>query len=56
MSFLGSVVRIRVRLGKSRSRSTPSTTPAPPPPERGAPATVSFAREDLLVLEGAEAA
>ncbi len=29
--------------------------PNAPPPRRGEPATVSFAREDLLVLDGAEA-
>jgi putative spermidine/putrescine transport system ATP-binding protein len=29
--------------------------PSVAPPERGAPVTVSFAREDLLVLDAAEA-
>ncbi|MFZ1426273.1 MAG: ABC transporter ATP-binding protein [Geminicoccaceae bacterium] len=56
VSFLGSVVRIRVRLGELALSLDTFNNPGMPPPERGAPATVTFAAEDLLVLEGAEAA
>ncbi len=56
VSFLGSVVRIRVRLGELALSLDTFNNPGMPPPERGAPAAVTFAAEDLLVLEGAEAA
>lgn len=56
VSFLGSVVRIRVRLGELALSLDTFNNPGMPPPERGAPAMVTFAAEDLLVLEGAEAA
>src|SRR5687768_13025359 len=55
VSFLGSVVRIRVRFGESAISLDTFNNPNLPPPARGEPVTVSFAREDLLVLEGAEA-
>ena len=52
--FLGSVVRIRVRFKENAVSLDTFNNPNAPPPERGQPVTVSFAREDLLVLEGAE--
>jgi putative spermidine/putrescine transport system ATP-binding protein len=54
VSFLGSVVRIRVRFKDSAVSLDTFNNPGAPPPERGQPVTVNFAREDLLVLEGAE--
>jgi putative spermidine/putrescine transport system ATP-binding protein len=54
VSFLGSVVRIRVRFGDSAVSLDTFNNPNAPPPERGQAVTVNFAREDLLVLEGAE--
>ena len=54
VSFLGSVVRIRVRFKESAISLDTFNNPSVAPPQRGQPATVSFAREDLLVLEGAE--
>jgi putative spermidine/putrescine transport system ATP-binding protein len=56
VSFLGSVVRVRVRFTESAVSLDTFNNPNAPPPERGQPVAVSFAREDLLVLEGAEAA
>ena len=55
VSFLGSVVRIRVRFKENAVSLDTFNNPNAPPPERGQNATVSFAPEDLLVLEGAEA-
>jgi putative spermidine/putrescine transport system ATP-binding protein len=54
VSFLGSVVRVRVRFRESAISLDTFNNPNAPPPARGEPVTVSFAREDLLVLEGAE--
>jgi putative spermidine/putrescine transport system ATP-binding protein len=54
VSFLGSVVRIRVRLAENAISLDTFNNPGVSPPERGQPVTISFAREDLLVLEGAE--
>jgi len=54
VSFLGSVVRIRVRLAQNAISLDTFNNPGTSPPERGQPVTISFAREDLLVLEGAE--
>jgi len=54
VSFLGSVVRIRVRLAQHAISLDTFNNPGTSPPERGQPVTISFAREDLLVLEGAE--
>ncbi len=56
VSFLGAVVRIRVRFKDAAISLDTFNNPGTPPPERGQPATVSFAREDLLALEGAEPA
>jgi putative spermidine/putrescine transport system ATP-binding protein len=55
VSFLGAIVRIRVRFKENAISLDTFNQPSAPPPERGAPVTVSFAREDVLVLEGAEA-
>ena len=52
--FLGSVVRIRVRFRENAISLDTFNNPNAPPPERGQAVTVRFAREDLLVLEGAE--
>ena len=54
--FLGSVVRINVRFGDNAIKLDTFNNPALPPPARGSNVTVSFAREDVLVLDGAEAA
>ena len=56
VSFLGAVVRIRVRFKESAISLDTFNNPNVPPPGRGQPATVSFARADLLVLEGAPGA
>jgi putative spermidine/putrescine transport system ATP-binding protein len=54
VSFLGSIVRIRVRFKESAISLDTFNNPGSAPPERGQAAMVSFAREDLLALEGAE--
>jgi putative spermidine/putrescine transport system ATP-binding protein len=54
VSFLGSVVRIRVRFRENAVSLDTFNNPNAPPPERGQRADVSFAPEDLLVLDGAE--
>jgi len=54
VSFLGSVVRVRVRFNENAISLDTFNNPNLSPPRRGQPATVSFARQDLLVLEGAE--
>jgi putative spermidine/putrescine transport system ATP-binding protein len=54
VSFLGSVVRIRVRFKDNAISLDTFNNPNATPPARGAQVTVSFGREDLLVLEGAE--
>jgi putative spermidine/putrescine transport system ATP-binding protein len=55
VSFLGAIVRIRVRFKENAISLDTFNDPNAAPPARGQPATVGFAREDLLVLEGAEA-
>jgi putative spermidine/putrescine transport system ATP-binding protein len=55
VSFLGSVVRIRVRFKDNAVSLDTFNNPNALPPERGSAVTVSFGREDVLVLEGAEA-
>jgi putative spermidine/putrescine transport system ATP-binding protein len=55
VSFLGAIVRIRVRFKENAISLDTFNDPGVSPPQRGQPATVGFAREDLLVLEGAEA-
>jgi hypothetical protein len=56
VSFLGAVVRIRVRFGENAVSLDTFNNPGLPPPARGETVTVSFAREDLLALDEAEAA
>jgi putative spermidine/putrescine transport system ATP-binding protein len=54
VSFLGSVVRIRVRFQQSSVSLDTFNNPGMQLPERGRPVTVSFAKEDLLVLDQPE--
>jgi putative spermidine/putrescine transport system ATP-binding protein len=56
VSFLGSVVRIRVRLRDNIVTLDTFNNVGQPPPARGEPAILSFAREDVLVLDEAKAA
>jgi putative spermidine/putrescine transport system ATP-binding protein len=56
VSFLGSVVRIRVRFGENAISLDTFNKPSVAPPARGTKVTVSFSRDALLVLDGAEAA
>ena len=56
VSFLGSVVRIRVRLRDNVVTLDTFNNVGQPPPARGEAASLSFAREDVLVLEEARAA
>jgi putative spermidine/putrescine transport system ATP-binding protein len=56
VNFLGSVVRVRVRLQESAVSLDTFNNPNAPPPKHGEDVTVSFAPEDILVLEGAEPA
>jgi putative spermidine/putrescine transport system ATP-binding protein len=56
VSFLGSVIRIRVRFRENVISLDSFNNPNAAPPERGAAVSVSFTPEDVLVLEGAEAA
>jgi putative spermidine/putrescine transport system ATP-binding protein len=55
VSFLGSVVRLRLRVGDKAISLDTFNNPDAPPPERGAQVAVTFAREALLVLDGAGA-
>jgi putative spermidine/putrescine transport system ATP-binding protein len=52
VNFLGSVVRVRVRVGENAVSLDTFNNPNAPPPRHGDKVTVSFAPEDLLVLEG----
>jgi putative spermidine/putrescine transport system ATP-binding protein len=52
VSFLGSVVRVRVRIKDDVISLDTFNSPSVAPPARGEPVTVTFAHEDLLVLEG----
>ncbi len=52
VSFLGSVVRVRVRFAENAVSLDTFNNPNAPPPKYGDKVTVSFAPEDLLVLEG----
>jgi putative spermidine/putrescine transport system ATP-binding protein len=51
VSFLGAVVRIRVKFSDSAIHIDTFNSPNDPPPKRGDPVTVSFAPEDVLMLE-----
>jgi putative spermidine/putrescine transport system ATP-binding protein len=50
VAFLGSVVRVRMRLKESVIIVDTFNSTAVKPPALGAPAIVSFAREDMIVL------
>jgi putative spermidine/putrescine transport system ATP-binding protein len=51
VSFLGAVVRIRVRLAENSIKIDTFNNPGIKLPERGRPVTVSFAKDDLILLE-----
>ena len=53
VSFLGSVVRIRVRFDRNSVSIDTFNNPGITLPERGRPVTISFARDDLVVLQQA---
>jgi putative spermidine/putrescine transport system ATP-binding protein len=55
VNFLGSVVRVRVRFNESAVSLDTFNNPNAPPPKHGDKVTVSFAPEDILVLDNAEA-
>ena len=51
VDFLGAVVRIRVRIAENSISLDTFNSPTTPPPKRGDKVTLSFAPEDVLVLE-----
>ena len=51
VSFLGAVVRIRVRIAENSVSLDTFNSPSNPPPKRGDDVTLSFAPEDVLMLE-----
>jgi putative spermidine/putrescine transport system ATP-binding protein len=53
VSFLGSVVRIRVRFRQNSVSIDTFNNPGMKLPDRGSPVTISFARDDLVVLQQA---
>jgi putative spermidine/putrescine transport system ATP-binding protein len=53
VSFLGSVVRLRLRLQDTAISLDTFNNPGTAPPERGARVAITFAPDDLLVLDGA---
>jgi putative spermidine/putrescine transport system ATP-binding protein len=55
VSFLGSVVRVRVRFDEHAISLDTFNNPSATPPARGSQVTVTFAHDDLLMLEGAAA-
>jgi putative spermidine/putrescine transport system ATP-binding protein len=55
VTFLGAIVRIRVRFKDNVIHLDTFNNPGVAPPQRGQSITVSFAPEDLIVLEGVEA-
>jgi putative spermidine/putrescine transport system ATP-binding protein len=54
VNFLGAVVRIRVRIAENSVSLDTFNSPSAPPPKRGDRVTLSFAPEDVLMLEGAK--
>ncbi len=54
VAFLGAIVRIRVRFRENAVSLDTFNNPNRTPPARGEPVTVSFARDDVLVLEEGE--
>jgi putative spermidine/putrescine transport system ATP-binding protein len=55
VNFLGAVVRIRVRIAESSIELDTFNSATTPPPKTGEQVTVSFAPEDVLMLEAAPA-
>ena len=55
VNFLGAIVRLRLRLQDNAISFDTFNNPGTPPPERGTRAAVTFAADDLLVLEDAPA-
>jgi len=55
VSFLGAVVRIRVRFREQKISLDTFNSPNVAPPQRGEEVTISFGREDILVLDGGTA-
>ncbi len=53
VNFLGAIVRVHVRFRDNAVSIDTFNSPNTPPPRRGDAATVSFAPEDVLMLEGA---
>ena len=53
VSFLGAVVRIRVKLDENSVSLDTFNSPSAPPPKRGDAVTLTFAPEDVLMLEQA---
>jgi len=51
VNFLGSVVRIRVRIAENTIELDTFNSPTAPPPQRGEAVTLTFAPEDVLMLE-----
>jgi putative spermidine/putrescine transport system ATP-binding protein len=54
VNFLGAVVRIRVRIAENSISLDTFNSPTAPPPKRGDQVTLSFAPEDVLMLEAGE--
>jgi putative spermidine/putrescine transport system ATP-binding protein len=54
VNFLGAVVRIRVRIAENSVSLDTFNSPTTPPPKRGDQVTLSFAPEDVLMLEAGE--
>jgi putative spermidine/putrescine transport system ATP-binding protein len=54
VNFLGAVVRIRVRISENSVSLDTFNSPTAPPPKRGDQVTLSFAPEDVLMLEAGE--
>jgi putative spermidine/putrescine transport system ATP-binding protein len=54
VNFLGAVVRIRVRIAENSVSLDTFNSPTAPPPKRGDQVTLSFAPEDVLMLEAGE--
>jgi len=52
VGFLGSVIRVQIAIGDNLLSLDSFNQPSVPPPVVGQQATVSFAADDLLVLEG----
>jgi putative spermidine/putrescine transport system ATP-binding protein len=51
VNFLGAVVRIRVRISENSVSLDTFNNPTAPPPKRGDQVVLSFAPEDVLILD-----